>query len=139
VCNGPEPTAPPNSLAEDSTSFSSMDSAEQVGLLMFKLGCLVLKCLSWTVSLLVTSVILIGKRNFVHFISLIAETVGVLVPVHKSTPVRREAMAGLVAEEGLVKEAAVSDHQDKPGRPRLHRRQQSLFLLAATRRSQVGV
>jgi hypothetical protein len=42
--------------------------------------------------------------------------------------------------EVIKEEAGVKSHtqQQKPGRPRLHRRQQSLFLLSAMRRSLVS-
>jgi hypothetical protein len=48
-----------------------------------------------------------------------------------------------VKEEVVVvqqqQEEAAPVHQHKPGRPRLHRRQQSMFLPSAMRRSQVSI
>jgi hypothetical protein len=63
----------------------------------------------------------------------------ILAPVHQSTPLKAEATPDLVEDETEKELSAVSVHQAKPGRPRLHRRQQSLFLPAVTRRSQVSL
>jgi hypothetical protein len=60
-------------------------------------------------------------------------------PLSHSTPVKVEPEAA--AKEEIPPEDAgvkASVNQEKPGRPRLHRRQQSLFLPSATRRSQVS-
>jgi hypothetical protein len=66
-------------------------------------------------------------------------------PAHHSTPVKSEVLVDIEPEAAVKVEGPQEDsgektevQQKKPGRPRLHRRQQSLFLPSAMRRSLVS-
>jgi hypothetical protein len=60
------------------------------------------------------------------------------MPAFQSTPVKAEPEAEPMTEAARLLEEPAPVHQVKPGRTRLHRRQQSLFLPVPTRRSQVS-
>jgi hypothetical protein len=66
-------------------------------------------------------------------------------PACHSTPVKVEVLVDVEPEAAVKAEGPQEDpgmktevQQQKPGRPRLHRRQQSLFLPSAMRRSLVS-